>query len=108
MITNKQAKILKALQNNEKVVVENFYEMDPSIQSLYDQKFIKFQLGYNGDGYFVEDVFIEPSGVVALDKFNDHRKDNRWQNFFYPVLANIVYALAGFVAGIVLTYLHFK
>ncbi|MCI2960656.1 hypothetical protein [Pediococcus pentosaceus] len=83
--------------------------MEPSIQNLKDQKFISFKLGLNKDGDFiVKDVFIEPSGVVALDKFNDHRKDNRWQNFFYPVLANIVYALAGFVAGIILTYLHFK
>ncbi|WP_099299918.1 hypothetical protein [Pediococcus pentosaceus] len=109
MITNKQAKILKALKNNKKVNIENYYKMDPSIQNLKKQKFINFKLGVNKDGDFiVEDVFIEPSGVVALDKFNDHQKEKRWQSFFYPVIANIVYALIGFVAGVALTYLHLK
>lgn len=108
MITNNQAKILKDLRNNKKIIIKDFYNMDPSIKSLFDHKLINFKLGYENDEYYVEDVFIEPSGVVALDKFNDYRKDNRWQNFFYPVLANIVYALAGFVAGIILTYLHLK
>jgi hypothetical protein len=109
MITKKQAKILKALKNNKKVNIENYYKMDPSIQSLKNQKFISLKLGANEDGEFlVEDVFIGPSGVVALDKFNDHQKEKRWQSFFYPVIANIVYALVGFVTGVVLTYLHLK
>lgn len=108
MITNKQAKILKDLQNNKKIIVLDFYNMDPSVKNLYDRKLINFKLGYENDQYCVEDIFIKPSGAVALDEFNDYQKDKRWQNFFYPVLANIVYAVIGFIAGVALTYLHLK
>lgn len=44
MITNNQAKILKDLRNNKKIIIKDFYNMDPSIKSLFDHKLINFKL----------------------------------------------------------------
>lgn len=107
MISKKQAELLTAVRENKIPLGDEFYESNPLLKSLVDEKYIIWIRGDDDSENITLDTFnheisgyrLTAKGVNLLESYKGQSEQNTKMGLKYPLLVNAIIAVVGYLFG---------
>ena len=107
MISKKQAELLTAVRENKIPLGDEFYESNPLLKSLVDEKYVIWVRGDDDSENITLDTFnheisgyrLTAKGVNLLESYKGQSEQNTKMGLKYPLLVNAIIAVVGYLCG---------
>lgn len=113
MISKKQAELLTAVRENKIPLGDKFYDSNPLLKSLVDEKYVIWIRGDDDSENITLETFnheirgykLTSKGIDRLESYIGQSEQNAKMGLKYPLLVNAIIAVVGYLCGFVSPYI---
>lgn len=113
MISKKQAELLTAVRENKIPLGDKFYDSNPLLKSLVDEKYVIWIRGdddstsptFDSFNHEISGYKLSSKGIDRLESYIGQSEQNAKMGLKYPLLVNAIIAVVGYLCGFVSPYI---